>query len=381
MAKISLRHVGCTTNAQLNPAESSASRVQMQGVHYTQAPPIWGAEPPAIFTGVEREYAKYMFDIKVERDCKVIRIIERRPKAKHSEMLSDDGWPPGVIEICIIVELANSETTGTEVDIINVPKYISNHKDFGFPLELTDIGLSLHEGQYLSAGDIIAKCKSIIDDEWCLGVNANTILASHPGSIEDSMVISQELADKMTTWGYNTYVISVGEKGYPLFLYGDDDNPRILPNIGEKVREDGLLFARRKIDPILGAIDLMDKSIRNPCGHYDHCTYVEPGSEVIDIHIERDDVKARHYGSDGLPVANPKMESPTGIQIELDSHAESLSNFYGEFRNLFNQLGGNRRDAGITYTPIARQRIIEAIRDNPSECIRNETRVLKQFNY
>jgi hypothetical protein len=370
---IRLDYVGCTTNLQIFPQGSSGARVAMQGTHYPQTVQCVGAELRKIFAGPERDYANYMFNVVVEHTCRVLRTIERVER-------------PGLrtpMETTVFVELINPDGGRSEIDIIIIPKYMSNHQTFGYNLELTDIGRKLKPGMVLKKGTVLAETPSVIEGEWSVGVHANAILVSHPMVIEDSCLISRSFAEKMLTYGYKTFTMDVGKKEYPLMIYGEGDDRRMFPKVGEKIRDDGILFAKRPYDPLLAAVEMSVGAISTPCGHYDICTFVDPESVVVDIKIHRDDTKPRERDAEGRRLPSSKMATPAGMQEICDEYAEALSKYQEEIRLFYNEqrkeLG--RRGRQVPLTPRARQAVRMAIADKPDAVIPGEPRRVKQFNY
>lgn len=374
-SNIKLDYVGCTTNLQIFPQGSSGARVAMQGTHYTQIVQCVGAETRNIFAGPERDYAKYMFNVVVEQKCRVLRTITRADRP---------GSTKKPLETVVFVELINQDGGVEDIDTIVIPTYMSNHQTFGYHLELTEAGRNIRHGQTLQKGTVLAETPSVIAGEWSVGIHANAILTSHPMVIEDSCLISKSFADKMLTYGYRTVTVSVGEKDYPLMIYGDEENGRrMFPEVGEKVREDGILFAKRSYDPLLAAVEMSRTAITEPCGHYDDCIFVDPESEVVDIKIHRDDTKHKERDQEGRRLPSSKMSTPAGMQEVLDEYADALSNYQEQIRRFYRERRSElaRRGSSVPMTAKARQMIKFAIADNPTEVIKDAPRRIKQFNY
>lgn len=372
---IRLDYVGCTTNLQIFPQGSSGARVAMQGTHYPQTVQCVGAELRNIFAGPERDYANYMFNIVVEHTCRVLRTVER---------LDRPGSTKTPLETMVFVELVNPDGGQSKIDVITIPTFMSNHQTFGYSLTLTETGRKLRPGMLLRKGTVLAETPSVIDGEWSVGVHANAILVSHPMVIEDSCLISRSFAAKMLTYGYKTFVMSIGEKDYPLMIYGDEESGRrMFPEVGGKVRDDGILFAKRTYDPLLAAVEMSIGAITTPCGHYDNCTFVDPESVVVDIKIHRDDTKNKERDQDGNRLPSSKMSTPAGMQEVCDEYADALSNYQGQIRRFYkeHQQANGRRSNVVPLTPKARQAVKFAIADNPGEIIRDAPRRIKQFNY
>lgn len=349
--------IGCTTELMPAPDGSSGARVQMQGAHYQQAPVIVGNQKRNCFTGSEFEYAKYTFNICVEHTCKVERIIHRYPAKRV-------GTQP-ILETVLFVSLLDQPR---KYDAIIIPRFASHHQYFGYDYVLTNEGRTVRRGQVLQKGTVLADTPGNIDDEWCIGINANAILASHPQVIEDACLISQELADNMMSYGYKTEVLSFGKSDYPLFLYGTEENPRIHPEVGEKVRADGILMAKRQHDELLCAVEMSTKSLMEPCGHFDHCINVDPTAEVVDIKVYRDDAP------------RGKLNTPLGMQDLCNQYADSLSYFYDQVRDFYAEIKKDKR-VHIMLTPVAGQLVKDAIADCPDRFVSGVGPRKKQFGY
>lgn len=104
----------------------------------------------------------------------------------------------------------------------------------------------------LSAGAIIPQDtivqKSLAFDEFNNrrdGLNLNTVYMSLDQNLEDSVIISQDAADKMISPLVKPVSIMINENNIPLNLYGDDKKYKCIPDIGEDIK-DSILIALRK---------------------------------------------------------------------------------------------------------------------------------------
>lgn len=365
--------IGTTTNLMLKPEGCSGPRGAMQGSHYTQTPQIVGAMPRSCFTGFEREYAKYMFNVIVEEDCIVRKIFERRALVFNAE---------SVLEKVIFVELRDAART---ISCIQVPLFESNHQYFGFSYILTNLGKNIAPGQQLRKGQVIAECPSVIDKEYCNGVQANVILVSHPQVIEDACVISDKLADDLLAYGYKTHRLFIGEKNVPLLPYGDAENPRMFPHIGEKVRDDGILFGTRPFDPLLAAVECSARALREPCTQFDDCVIVDKEAEVFDIKVYRDDTRVYKREEDGNERPHSKMFTPSGIQAMLDAYYDGTSLYHADIRDYWRQLdkvrgsGSKASKSRVPLTPLAHQQFLTSIAIYPED-LAPGTIKRRQFN-
>ncbi len=345
--------IGTTTALMIQPNMISGSRGQMQGTHYKQSPQIVAPEQRLLFTGAEFEYGKWMMNIVVEFDCYVDRVFERRARSTMDS--------PTILETHVYVRLAENPKM---VSVIVIPRYTSNHQYFGYDYIFSDkTRRSLQPKKFLPKGTVLAECASVIGGEWCVGTHANAILVSDPNMIEDATKISDRLCDKMMAYGYKTFRKGCGEREYFLYAYGDEEHPRVLPDIGEKVRPDGLLMATRRWDPITAGLDMSARSLREYDGDFDDGIIVDKEAVVHDIKVYRDQNKVNRK-PDSRFWFHKLMSTPVGQQEELDMFCEGRSHFLNQIRTYYKELKAtSRRD--LVLRPECGQVIREAISDNP----------------
>ncbi len=276
--------VGSTTELMPAVDGSSGSRIQMQGAHLLQAPQIVGSEPRNFFTGSEFEYSKYSFNVMVMCACRVIAIVNRTPPG-----LSETSR---VLETYVFVELIDGPQLGY-IDVIHIPAYMSNHQYFGYDYIITNVGRNIREGQLLEEGWILADVSSTQDGEYCVGRNANVVLVSHPQVIEDALLIRRGFADKMLSYGYHKYTMSRNSDEYFLLPFKDRaGNLTMVPSIGDKIGDDGVVLAKRRYNPLLACVEFTDKALTQVDGHFDDVLYADPGAEVIDVQVWQGDMPA-----------------------------------------------------------------------------------------
>ena len=364
------------TGTDLVPAANgiSGARLGMEGTHLPQSTQIVGCEIPAIMTGAELEYSKSTFAIVAAHDCVVSKIIERYPA--HN---SSNGEP---LERAIFVQIMEDNILTNRYDVIVIPKYCRNHQYFGFDYVLTEDGKRIRQYKPIYKGTVLADTAANINGVFCAGLNLNTAIVSSTDGIEDAIVISESAAKKMMSYGYKTYDISIGGGDIPLLPYGTAENPRMHPDVGERVRDDGILMATRKYDPLLAPVEMSMSALMNICSHYDRAINAVPGAEVIDVRVFR--------GSDD------NDGKPADMTQEMcNRHAEATEYYYEQIRNFYIELKYEQRHgrgAGgkLEFTPYATQLIEQAIAMNPTVFNKYErsndkktrfNKVCKQFGY
>lgn len=325
----------------LNPfvAHNSASRAQMYGSHLGQALAVADSTPRRIMTGFEREYAKYTFSIKMPVNGRIIRVIQRYQETHGAGSIRDNP------QTVVIYEDEDTRTIG----YIDLVRYHCIHQHFGFRYVYKP-GVNLYKGAFIAKGTIIADSPLVTENgDYKLGTEMNVAFMSVPAVIEDGVVISESAAKRLTTKAYGTRVANWGKRYYPLNLYGDSDNYKPFPDIGERVREDGLLFALRAHDDLLSVVEKTAEALQTPDYIYDKLIYAEPGAKIVDVKV--------HYGHSG------KSTTPVGMEAQAEKYANSATKFYETLLSEYHRWKSERKEALVIAPPLQRL-LVEALADS-----------------
>lgn len=333
-------------NASLNAwtAHNSSSRtVMFTAQHLSQALTLLAPETNTVQTGVEREYGKYTFSIKVDKDSYVVKNIPRYQSVYGSQSIKCN--PSNLL-------ILEDMYTG-EVDILNLP-YHSNgdvvkHQHFGFKyIYNPDIVDKLIPGNILKAGTIIADSSNVGDaGEYRFGINANVAYMSVPGTIEDGFIVSESFCERMKTRKFERRTASWGKKYYPINLYGNDEVYKPFPDIGDKIRPDGLLFVLRPIDETLGAVEMNKLALVEPDHTFDKLYYGAPNATVVDIDIHHSD--AVQYSP-----------TPLGMETQCVKYYNALKNFHQDIVNVYEELY-QTRGSDLKITPAFHRQVVESM--------------------
>lgn len=315
-----------TAAFNIMPGAMSGSRLQMLGSHLTQMLVLRGSTPRRCITGVEREYGKYTFKVKMPVDATIIDVI---PKYPETIGLNAIQFNPLTVVLYMDVETR-------EVGMLEIPLYHTKHQRFGFRYNRKRTTSALVKGASIRKGTIFADSPSIDDNnDYKYGVEVNVATLSLPGVIEDGIIISKSLAKKMTTSGFESCSGSWGKRYYPLNLYGDDNHYKPFPDIGERVRPDGLLFAFREYDDLLDPINMTPSALRN-VSMMDKKVYTKASAKVIDISTRFDpkgpvpdtpagmDEQARRYHNAQLTFYNALIDNYERMMRESLQRKETL---------------------------------------------------------
>lgn len=269
----------------LNPFDRncSGSRKQMFGSHIGQKLNIANPTPRRFQTGAENAYGKATFNRRIDHDSKVLHIIPLYNTRRHG--LDVINHNP---ETLVILEsFVNNEQIA---DCIKLNEFFSNHTYFGFKYRNTEAGRNLYVGQHIPGGTILQDSPAIDEQgNYCYGIELNVAFFTHPAVAEDGIVMSEEVAPWLTSKSFDKRRVEWGSTMYPLNLYGDDENYKPFPDIGDTIREDGLLMALRPYDPMFNPVEMTPAALREVNYSFDKLRYGgEPGAKVIDVRVTHD---------------------------------------------------------------------------------------------
>ncbi len=319
---------------------SSSPRKTMMASHIGQSPMVDGNEPRRNFTGVETEYSKYTFDIKLPCDATILKIIRKYPTGIGADAIRHNPLTT------IIYEDFNDPHKS--IGVLHVPDFASFHQDFGFPYKRrSDVWERLAPGAYIAEGEVLAASPAVRENgQYGMGIEAEAAFMSLPGTIEDGFIVSESFLKRMTPTTYNTLVGNWGRKAFPLNLYGDDTHYKPFPDIGDRIREDGLVFALREIDDDLGVAEMTPRALRCVDHAFDRPLYGKPGSVVVDINVYHDDR------------LNPSW-TPVGMDTQARKYYDAQVQYYRTLLEEYQRLR-KRRGAGLVITQEFNTLLVEA---------------------
>lgn len=354
IAEVELHPDLLSTNA-LNPFKrhnSSSRETMFSSSHIGQRLVVNGSTPRRCQSGVEAEFGKCTFNYKFPHDVEIIKVI---PKFRTT--MGRDSIPQNSSTL-VIFESINTKEVGM-VDLHKNSVAVDNmHQHFGFKHVFTKAVDDLHSGAMFRKGTKLYESPDIDKDgNYCYGVETNVAFMSVPGIIEDAMVYSESYAKKITTTGYEKRDISWGKGYYPLNLYGDENNYKPFPDIGDKIRDDGLLFALRTYDDLLGPIEMDPIALTEPDYIFDKLVSGVPNATVTDINIHHD--------------TNSRMApTPVGMDEQTNKYYQATYRYYYEILEVYSDLASKRRGA-LKITPEFNRLVVEAMGyvgfvDNPA---------------
>ncbi len=328
----------------LNPWDGfdSSSRKQMFASHLGQALVVKGSTERFCQTGMEREYGKYTFSIKMPCNALILRVIER-----YRAQLGG-GYVGHNPQTVVVYENVDTK----EIGILNIPEYCSYHQYFGFAYKVKPAMSDIRVGAYVAEGTILADSPSVTDNGgYKYGVECNMALMSHPATSEDGIMICEDVLDRFSFKTYETRVVEWGSRRFPLNIYGDAENFKPFPDIGEMIREDGMLMCLRSFDKNLAVVEQSVYDLMEPDHIFDKATYVAGGGgRVVDIRVHHDTQSAQ-------------VSTPAGMEIQAERYDTARRQFYQDILNEFNRLKRDKDQRGevLNASPEFHRLVVEAL--------------------
>lgn len=322
---------------------NSSSRSTMFASHFSQKLVIEGADNKRVQTGVEQEFGKYTFNIKMPENGRIIKIIDRYPRGIDKDSLQ---FNP---ETIVIFE--NEETK--EIDYFSIPYYASFHQYFGFKYDMKSSIANLKPGTFVAKDTIFADSPAVgKNNSYKFGINANVAFMSIPSVSEDGIMISREFLKKLRFRLYETRSIEFGSNQFPLNMYGSKDVYKPFPDIGDEIRSDNILMMLRSYDDDLMPVETSLADTMEPDFTFDKAIYVRGGNgRVVDIKVISNNATTKQL--------------PEAMCGHISKYEKALLKFHNEIIATENQLRFERKrkfgDGKLNLSPKLHRLLVESL--------------------
>ena len=135
---------------------------------------------------------------------------------------------------------------GKRLDLLERISYEHITEEYGFLYNNQYLD-TLQPGMRIPKNTIVQK--SLAFDEYNNrkdGANFNVVYMSLDQNMEDSIIISQAAADRLTSPLIKPVQIMINENNIPLNLYGTNDVYKCIPDIGEEIKNSVLIALRKE---------------------------------------------------------------------------------------------------------------------------------------
>lgn len=325
----------------LNPWDgaNSSSRKQMFSSHIGQTLVIKGATERYNQTGMEREFGKYTFSTKMPCNAQILKVVDRYRRTHDQDSIATNP------QTVIIYEDVDTK----EIGMVSVQGYCSMHQYFGFEYKPKQGMSEIRVGAFVRKDTILQDSPSVTSNGgYMFGRECNMAFMSMPAASEDGIIISRDILKEFGFCTFETRVIEWGNKRFPLNLYGTDTHYKPFPDIGDRVRSDGLLMCLRTYDENLAVIEQNVKALQTPDFIFDKRVYAGGADgTVVDIRV--------HHDRD-----NMHASTPSGMELQAEKYDNARNQFYQEIIAEW-QLLKRQRGESLRLTPEFHRMVVEAI--------------------
>ena len=210
---------------QVNRTDSN--RLQMFTSHITQCIQVVEAEPPLVFSNFENMIG--------ENCLGYLKLKERKEVVK--KIVKND------LNYLLLTKNDNNHIELIERKDSN---HLTEHYGYRNKNEIID---NYKEKDIIEKDEILFKNYNYDDEmNFTYGKNLNAVFLAYRGKTnEDGLILSESAAKDLSTYFIHKYSININDNDFLLNLYGDRENYKCFPSVGEEI-ENNKLLARRRID-------------------------------------------------------------------------------------------------------------------------------------
>jgi DNA-directed RNA polymerase beta subunit len=321
----------------------------MLSSHVSQAVQPAQSDIPRVMTGLEQQLGDFTFNVKMPTNG----IVESVHRKFHYDV--SIGRP---VHNPVTTIIYQCQETGL-YDFIDVYEYHTRHKTFGCRFIINPMVERLRPGMPIAKGTILAHSPSIKEGGiYATGIETNVAFMSLPGCIEDGFVVSESFCRRAAPLEMTSSIVEWGRKAYPLNIYGDEHNYKPFPDVGDKIRDDGLVFALREYDTQFDAVEMTPKSLMEVDMIHDIRVYGIAGAEVYDVIVES-----------GIGESRSKVMTPKGMEVQASRYILQTSDYYQGIKETYDRLVKQHPNR-LNISPQLQNLITRSIADKPNS-VRN----------
>lgn len=296
------------------PLNNSGPRSDMFAKQLTQIQMLAGAEMPKIFTGYEHIIGQYEFDTtERDQDAEILAVI---PKYKSVSGMHQINENPSTT----IVYLGLKDR---QIHYCDLHKFTKATDGYGYRNIMRNTHRLLTPGTFLPKEEKLCTSPIHNGEQYNLGVEVNVAYMTLPETIEDALVISKSLAKRMQSRAIKTVSIRVSPNQHPLNLYGDNDEFRFIPDIGQVVNDDGILCGFRTPTDSTFISDTLDTELYTPHPMHDRLYRAPAGSVILDVEF----------------FVN-KNKVPKHLYVQMEKYVDAMNQYFKEIVETYKKYKG-----------------------------------------
>lgn len=210
------------------PAYIDSSRVMMDVSHQMQRVVLNDTHFPFVYTNSENMFGhNSIYNVTASSNLIVHAVI---PKFRGLDI-------PNEKQPALII-FFNEEKQ--EYDLIYRQDVENLPEKCGFQYDHSRLD-NITEGERIQKGETLTRPTSFDEfDNYGFGRNTNFMLRTDMYTLEDAIVVSETVAKKFTSTEVELVRVAINDNNILLNRYGDDKHYKVVPDIGEKIKDNQL---------------------------------------------------------------------------------------------------------------------------------------------
>ena len=258
----------------------SSQRLTMLSNHLPQAQLIVGCDFPRVYTGYENIIGQYEYDPSArDQDVQILAVIPKFIKNTGANTILSNPYYTIVYR-----EAGPGDPSTKRVGYFQIEKDCMRTDNYGYEFKRMNLNL-LNEGNLIPKDVKFLTSPAHDGNKYNLGVNLNIAYLDIPEVTEDAFVISETAAKKMASTGYGTRTFKILPNQIPVGLYSTESEYKFIPDVGEYVRDDGILCAIRTPSEASVVYDTTPENLHKVQYLHDKILYAPAGAEIVDIDV------------------------------------------------------------------------------------------------
>jgi hypothetical protein len=344
--KLTNEALGVMATMSPSIAGNTSSRLAMAAHHQGQAICPEFPDINRYMVGFEKQLPT--FDVVMPVNGLIVGIIKKFPRELGEGAIHTNP---------LITLIFQCQDTGM-YDTLDITTYHSKHRVYGTSYVILPIVNQLRVNHsYVSKGTILARNMAKQYGVFTNGLSVSTANIAMPCTIEDGYGVSESFCNRGALLELPSVTGTWGRDRYPRNLYGKKKY-QPFPNIGERVRDDGILFAFCEYDPMFDALEMSESALN--CNEIDKVNdiliYAPPGAIVYDI-----------IALSGLGETKSKMQTPAPMAEQAERYINYDRSYYDNILNVYENIQRTNHTKKLNLSPKLIVLIHRAFGDKPNQ--------------
>ena len=197
---------------------------------------------------------------------------------------------------------------------------------------------SLKEGSVIKKDEVIHKASAY--DEYMnyrFGLNATFMYSDDPFTSEDACIISESFSKRMTSIQCESIRVGINDNDYPCNIYGDRENYRPFPMIGQDANS--VLIAIRRLFTNQVLFDFKDSNLMVPNYQSDKIFYIKGTIYDIDIFCNNTELQRNPFTDEIMDLYEAQTKYYQQIRDTCREIMDSGEKYTHEIEHLYNRAG------------------------------------------